>query len=122
MLLAIKILIGLIAFIHLYIMWFEMFAWETRGRKVFRSFPKELFGQTTAMAANQGLYNGFLALGLLWSLLISDQTWMYNVALFFLGCVAVAGIYGAMTVDKKILFVQTIPALITIGLIFFFKN
>lgn len=94
-----------------------MFAWETRGRKVFRSFPKELFSQTKVMAANQGLYNGFLAAGLIWSLLIRDQTWMYNVALFFLACVAIAGIYGAMTADKKILFVQTIPALIAISLI-----
>jgi len=118
MLLTIKILIGLIALIHIYILWLEMFAWETRGRKVFRIFPKELFSQTTAMAANQGLYNGFLAAGLIWSLLITDQEWMYNVALFFLGCVSVAGVYGAMTVSKKIIFVQTVPAVIAIGLIF----
>jgi len=117
MLIAIKILIGIIALLHIYILWFEMFAWETRGRKVFRSFPKELFGQTKVMAANQGLYNGFLAAGLIWSLLITDQSWMFNVALFFLGCVAVAGIYGAMTADKKILFVQTLPAAIAILLI-----
>ncbi|MCL4169590.1 UNVERIFIED_CONTAM: hypothetical protein GTU68_027947, partial [Idotea baltica] len=57
----IKILIGLIALIHCYILWFEMFAWETRGKKVFKSFPKDLFTPTKAMAANQGLYNGFLA-------------------------------------------------------------
>ena len=62
--LAIKILIGLIAVFHLYIMYFEMFAWETRGRRVFTSFPKELFSQTKVMAANQGLYNGFLTMGL----------------------------------------------------------
>lgn len=96
-----------------------MFAWETRGRKVFKSFPKELFSQTTTMAANQGLYNGFLAAGLIWSLLISDQEWMYNVALFFMGCIAVAGIYGAATADKKILLVQTVPAVIAIILILF---
>jgi putative membrane protein len=59
--LTIKILIGVIALFHCYILWFEMFAWETRGRKVFRGFPKELFSQTKVMAANQGLYNGFLA-------------------------------------------------------------
>ena len=118
MLLASKVLICLIALIHIYILWFEMFAWETRGRKVFRSFPKELFGQTKVMAANQGLYNGFLAAGLIWSLLISNQEWMYNVALFFLGCVAVAGFYGAATASKKIIFVQAVPAVIAIALIF----
>jgi len=117
MILMIKILIGLIALIHLYILWFEMFAWETRGRKVFKQFPKELFPQTKTMAANQGLYNGFLAAGLIWSLLIQNQEWSYNVALFFLGCIAVAGIFGAMTASKKIIFVQTIPAAITIVLI-----
>jgi len=114
---AATIIIGLVAFIHLYILWFEMFAWTTRGPKVFRSLPKELFPQTTALAANQGLYNGFLAAGLIWTFFINDSTWQANVALFFLACVAVAGIYGAATADKKILFVQTIPALIGILLI-----
>jgi putative membrane protein len=114
---AANILIGLIAFIHLYILWFEMFAWTTRGPKVFRQFPKDLFEPTKAMAANQGLYNGFLAAGLIWSLLIQDVLWHQNVALFFLGCVAVAGIYGALTADKKILYVQTLPALIAIALL-----
>lgn len=117
--LLIKILIGLIAFLHLYILWFEMFAWETRGRKVFRNFPKELFSQTKVMAANQGLYNGFLAAGLIWTFFIQNKEWSTNIALFFLGCIAVAGIYGAMTADKKILYVQTVPALLTIALILF---
>ncbi len=115
--LAIKILIALIAALHLYILYFEMFAWETKGRKVFRSFPKELFGQTKVMAANQGLYNGFLAAGLIWTYFITNKEWSTNIALFFLGCIAVAGIYGAMTADKKIIFVQTIPAVLTIVLI-----
>ena len=69
----IKILTGVIAFFHIYILWFEMFAWETRGRKVFKKFPAELFGQTKAMAANQGLYNGFLAAGLIWSFFIENK-------------------------------------------------
>ena len=115
--LAIKILIGVIAALHCYILWFEMFAWETKGRKVFRSFPKELFAQTKVMAANQGLYNGFLAAGLIWTFFIQNQEWQDNVAIFFLACIAVAGIFGAMTASKKILVVQTVPALITIGLI-----
>ena len=112
MLLIAKIIIALVAVFHLYILYFEMFAWETRGPKVFRQFPKELFPKTKAMAANQGLYNGFLAAGLIWSLLIQDVVWQKNVGLFFLGCVAVAGIFGALTASKKILYVQGIPALL----------
>ena len=114
---AINILVGLVAFLHLYFLWFEMFAWTTKGRKVFRSFPKELFEPTKPMAANQGLYNGFLAAGLIWTFFIEDTVWKTNVALFFLGCVAVAGIYGALSVEKKIFFVQALPALIAMGLI-----
>lgn len=114
---AAKIVIGLVAFIHVYILWFEMFAWESRGPKVFRAFPKDLFAPTKSMAANQGLYNGFLAAGLIWTFMISNSAWRDNIALFFLGCVAVAGIYGAMTADKKIIFVQTVPAAIGIVLI-----
>lgn len=115
----IKILIGFVAFLHLYFLYFEMFAWTTKGRKVFRNFPPELFEPTKPMAANQGLYNGFLAAGLIWTYFISDSNWSDNIALFFLGCVAVAGIYGAFTVTKKIFFIQALPALITIALILF---
>ena len=115
----IKILIGLVALLHLYFLYFEMFAWTTKGRKVFRNFPSELFEPTKSMAANQGLYNGFLAAGLLWTYFISDANWSDNIALFFLGCVAVAGIYGALTVTKKIFFIQALPALITIIFILF---
>ena len=114
---AIQILIGLIIAIHLYILGFEMFAWESRGPKVFKDFPKELFAPTKAMAANQGLYNGFLAAGLTWTFLIHDEIWKVNVSLFFLGCVAVAGIYGALTASKKIFIIQALPALIAIILI-----
>jgi len=114
-----KLIIGFIAFLHLYILWFEMFAWESRGPKVFRSFPKELFPQTKSMAANQGLYNGFLAAGLIWSFFIESRMWQTNIATFFLVCIAVAGIYGAATADKKIIFVQTIPALIALAVLHF---
>lgn len=109
-----QILTALVVVIHLYIVWLEMFAWTTRGRKVFKSFPKELFEPTKALAANQGLYNGFLAAGLIWSFFITDPGWQDNVRYFFLGCVAVAGIYGAWTADKKILMVQTLPAALAI--------
>lgn len=114
---AINVLIGLIAAFHLYIMWFEMFAWETRGKKVFKKFPPELFPKTKSLAANQGLYNGFLAAGLIWTYLIADPIWHDKIALFFLGCVAAAGIYGALTADRKIFFVQGLPALICMLLI-----
>ena len=109
-----KTLIAFVAVEHLYILWLEMFAWETRGKKVFKSLDPDLFSKTKTLAANQGLYNGFLAAGLGWSLLITDAVWATNVALFFLGCVAVAGIYGALTADRKIFFVQTVPATLAI--------
>ncbi len=115
MTLATNILIAFVALLHLYIMWFEMFAWTTRGRKIFRNFPKDLFEPTKTMAANQGLYNGFLAAGLIWTFFIENPEWKTNVAIFFLICVAVAGIYGAMTASKKILFVQTLPALLALA-------
>lgn len=115
-----KIIIGLVAFIHIYIVWLEMFAWTTKAPKVFKTIPKHLFEPTKVLAANQGLYNGFLAAGLIWSLLITDLDWSKNVALFFLGCVAVAGIYGALTASKRILYVQTVPAVLGIlGVLFF---
>ena len=113
------VLIALIAILHLYILWMEMFAWESRGPKVFSSFPKDLFPATKSMAANQGLYNGFLAAGLIWSLLIGDAAWAKNIVLFFLGCVLIAGLYGAATVTKRILYVQTIPAALAIAAVLF---
>lgn len=112
-----KILIGLVALEHLYILWIEMFAWETVGKKTFRSFPEHLFKPTKALAANQGLYNGFLAAGLVWSLLISDPEWQKNVAVFFLVCVLVAGIYGALTASKSIFVKQGLPALVALVLV-----
>jgi len=117
-----KILIGLIAALHSYILVLEMFLWESRGPKVFSSFPTELFAPTKAMAANQGLYNGFLAAGLFWALFfIKDVKWKKNVALFFLICIGVAGLYGAVSVSKTILFVQTVPAIFAILSLLFLK-
>lgn len=108
------VLIFLIALLHSYILWFEMFKWESRGPKVFTQFPKELFTPTKTMAANQGLYNGFLAAGLLWSLFIANVEWQHNVALCFLLFVLIAGLYGALTASRKILYVQAVPALVAI--------
>jgi len=113
----IKTIIAFVAILHLYFLYFEMFAWETTGRKVFKNFPKDLFKPTKSMAANQGLYNGFLAAGLIWSFLIKSPEWSANIAIFFLGCVTVAGIYGALSVSKKIFFIQALPAIIGVVLI-----
>lgn len=107
-----QLIIGFIAVLHIYILWLEMFAWTTRGRKVFKTIPADQFKKTKVMAANQGLYNGFLAAGLIWSLCITDVTWSKNIAIFFLACVLVAGVYGALTASKRIFFVQGIPAIL----------
>ncbi len=108
------LLVGFLALLHFYILYFEMFAWTTKGPKVFRSIPKELFEPTKVFAANQGLYNGFLAAGLTWALLINDSTWSVNVASFFSLCVLIAGIYGALTADKSIFWKQGLPALLAL--------
>ncbi|CAM3512570.1 DUF1304 domain-containing protein [Flavobacterium gelidilacus] len=109
-----QIIIGFVAFLHLYFLYLEMFAWTTKAPKVFTNFPKDLFPQTKAMAANQGLYNGFLAAGLIWTFFVSDEMWSINIALFFLNCVLIAGIYGAFSVSKRIFYVQGIPAILGI--------
>jgi putative membrane protein len=108
------ILITFVALEHLYILWIEMFAWTTIGKKTFRSFPADLFEKTKLLAANQGLYNGFLAAGLIWSLFIRQNDWSRNIAYFFLGCIIVAGIYGGITTSRSIFYKQAIPALIAL--------
>ena len=110
-----EILIGIVAIEHLYILWLEMFAWETKGKQTFKdALSPELFKPTRGLAANQGLYNGFLAAGLIWSFFIGDAVWSQNVAIFFLCCVIVAGVFGAITASKKIFFVQAVPAIIAL--------
>ena len=113
-----KFLIIIIALLHLYFMWLEMFAWTTVGKKTFRMLSPDLFEKTKVLAANQGLYNGFLAAGLLWSLIIADDVWSVNVSLFFLTCVLIAGLYGWFSVSVRIFYIQGLPALIAIGLLF----
>jgi putative membrane protein len=106
-----SILIGIVAVEHLYFLWLEMFAWETFGKKAFKgSLPEELFKPTKGLAANQGLYNGFLAAGLVWTFFISDPAWKTNVSVFFLSCIIIAGVFGAVTASRKILFIQALPA------------
>ncbi len=110
-----NVLTALVLLEHVYIVWMEMFAWETAGKRSFgKALPAELFKPTKGLAANQGLYNGFLVAGLAWSFLINDSIWSHNVRLFFLGCVLVAGIFGGMTASKKIFFVQGVPALLAL--------
>ena len=107
-----QILVGLIAALHLYILALEMFWWTTpRGLKAFGQ-TLEAAQASKALAANQGLYNGFLAAGLIWGLVHPDHAFGEQIELFFLICVAVAGIYGAITAKRSILFVQTVPAVI----------
>jgi putative membrane protein len=114
MMLISKILIGIVALEHIYILWIEMFAWTTKGVATFKSLPQNLFPSTKGLAANQGLYNGFISAGLIWSLLINDQVWAENIAVFFLVFIVIAGIYGAITADKSIVLKQAMPAFITI--------
>jgi len=105
-----NILIALVAAIHVYILVLEMFLWDTKtGRKAF-NLSADFARDTRVMAANQGLYNGFLAAGLLWGLWLGDAG--FPVKLFFLACVLIAGVFGAATASKKILYVQALPALI----------
>jgi putative membrane protein len=114
-------LVGLIALEHLYFLWLEMFAWTSRGPKVFKKLPPETFLVTKSLAANQGLYNGFLAAGLIWSLLIRDDLWQGHVMIFFLSCVIIAGLYGAFSADRKIFVVQALPALVAMAMICFWR-
>jgi len=116
--LVIVVLKAVIVIEHFYILWFEMFAWETVGKKTFKSLPADLFPKTKSLAANQGLYNGFLAAGLGWTFFIEDGDWQHNISIFFLLCIAIAGIYGALSATKKIFFIQALPAILTLLLIF----
>ena len=111
------VLIVLISLLHFYIAWFEIFAWTTRGPAVFSTLAPELFEPTIALAANQGIYNAFLAAGLLWSVVIRDKEWSTHVGTCFLLFVAVAGVFGAATVELRIMFIQTVPSVIAMVLL-----
>ena len=105
------VLVTLIAALHVYIMVLEMFLWETpRAMKAFGTTPATA-RDTRVLAANQGLYNGFLAAGLLWALALGVGDGGRAIALFFLSCVMIAGFYGAATANIRILYVQALPAL-----------
>lgn len=106
-----------VAGLHGYILVLQMFLWDKEpGMRAFRQTPQSV-PYTKVLAANQGLYNGFLAAGLTWGLLHPVPEFATQIRLFFLGCVGVAGVYGAATAARKILFVQGIPAAIAAGLV-----
>ena len=110
-----NLIIALVAALHVYFLVLEMFLWDKpAGRKAF-GLTLEFAKSTKVLAANQGLYNGFLAAGLLWGLLLGDSGTPIKV--FFLGCVVVAGVFGAATASKKILFIQALPAAVGLGLV-----
>jgi putative membrane protein len=106
--LAAQIAVVLVALLHLYFMVLEMFLWDRPlGRRTFRLTP-EFAAASKSLAANQGLYNGFLAAGLVWGLWLGESG--RAVTLFFLACVVIAGLFGAATVNRRILVVQALPA------------
>ena len=108
-----SILTALVAFLHLYFLVLEMFLWDKhQGMKAFGSTP-EFAKATKVLAANQGLYNGFLAAGLIWGLWLGAAGFQFKV--FFLGCVIIAGLYGAATAGRKILYVLALPAALALG-------
>lgn len=112
-----NILIALIAILHIYILILEIFLWDKpAGMRAF-GLKKEFAQQTRTLAANQGLYNGFLAAGLIAGLVLAGAVGDAFV-LFFLICVAIAGIFGAATASRKILFIQTVPALLALAAIY----
>ncbi|HRO77151.1 MAG TPA: DUF1304 domain-containing protein [Acinetobacter towneri] len=111
------ILILAIACLHIYILILEMFLWETsKGMKAFGNSPEKA-KITKPLAQNMGLYNGFLAAGLLWASIAPNEI-QASLAYFFLGCVFVAGVYGSITASRKILFIQAISALIALFTVF----
>ena len=114
--LAADIVVGLVGLLHVYILVLEMFLWDKpAGRRAFGLKP-DFAAATKVLAANQGLYNGFLAAGLFWGLSLGPAG--AAVKVFFLLCVLVAGVYGAATAGKRILFIQALPAVVGLGLLY----
>ena len=115
MLLFAQILVALVALLHVYILVLEMFLWtKPQGLRTFRNTPEKA-ETTRLLAANQGLYNGFLAAGLFWGLFTAQ----WNVVVFFLSCVIVAALFGAYSVNKRIFFVQGVPAIAALAAVLY---
>ncbi len=115
-----KFLMVFIALLHIYFLILEMFLWDKPlGMKAFGN-NLEKAKVPKVLAQNQGLYNGFLAAGLLWAV-VEKSSFSIHIATFFLSCIVVAGIYGAMIASKKIFFIQALPAIITLGVLYLFN-
>nr|QIO30993.1 DUF1304 domain-containing protein [Bradyrhizobium sp. 1(2017)] len=118
MILIANLLVALVAILHGFFLVLEMFLWDRPlGLKVFRNTPEKA-EITKVLAANQGLYNGFLAAGLIWGLVQGNPAFAFQIKAFFLLCVIVAGAYGAATVSSRILMVQALPAAIALAAVF----
>ena len=112
-----NMLVALVAALHVYFLVLEMFLWtKPLGLKTFRNSPEKA-QESAVLAANQGLYNGFLAAGLIWGLVQAVPGFAFQIKVFFLLCVIVAGVYGAATVSRRILFVQAAPAALALILL-----
>ncbi len=112
---AADVVVALVALLHVYFLVLEMFLWDKPpGLRAF-GHTREAAAATKVLAANQGLYNGFLAAGLVWGLSLGAAG--VAVKVFFLACVLIAGVYGALTASRKILIVQALPALVALGLL-----
>ncbi len=110
-----NIFVGLVAFLHIYFLVLEMFLWDKPfGLKTFGN-TQEKANVTKVLAMNQGLYNGFLAAGLIWGLILGAAG--TNIIIFFLSCVILAGLFGAATASRKILFIQAAPAIAALVLV-----
>lgn len=110
-------LVALVALLHVYFMILEMFLWQRPiGLRIFRNTP-ERAADSAALAANQGLYNGFLAAGLIWGLVHNTPAFAFQIKVFFLACVIIAGIYGAATFSRRILYMQGTPAALALVLL-----
>jgi putative membrane protein len=112
-----NVLVALVALLHVYFLILEMFLWtKPTGLRVF-NMTKEKAADSAVLAANQGLYNGFLAAGLFWGLLYTNADAAFDIKAFFLFCVIIAGVYGGYSVSRRILFVQALPALVAFVLL-----
>lgn len=112
------LIVSFIAILHIYIMIIEMYFWDKpRGLKAF-GLKHDFATSTKVLGANQGLYNGFLAAGLIWGLIHQQEAFGFQIQLFFLSCIFVAGIYGAVTFARKIIYIQSVPSLIAIILVY----
>lgn len=117
-----NVLVMFVAVLHVYILYIEMFLWnKPKGLKIFRMTQAQA-DSSKVLAANQGLYNGFLAAGLFWSVFAADPVQSFQLSVFFLGCVIVAALYGGYTVGKKILMVQGTPAALALIMVLIERN